>query len=64
MKSISSKLGLLGLLVSLAALWASVVDTQAQLPFGPPTDAMAQHNALNLLLHQVNWFQNARRSSY
>ena len=24
---------------------------------------MAQHNALNLLLNQVNWFQNAARSA-
>jgi hypothetical protein len=66
MKLISSKLTLprgLGLLVILAALWASVVCTQAQLPFAPPTNPMAQHNALNLLLNQVNWFQNAARSA-
>ena len=66
MKFISSKLALsrgLGLLVSLAVLWASVVDTQAQLPFAPPTNPMAQRNALNLLLNQVNWFQNAARSA-
>src|ERR1039458_4734251 len=66
MKLISSKLTLprgLGLLVILAALWASVVCTQAQLPFAPPTNPLAQHNALNLLLNQVNWFQNAARSA-
>jgi len=66
MKFISSKLTLprgLGLLVSLAVLWASVVYTQAQLPFAPPTNPMAQRNALNLLLNQVNWFQNAARSA-
>ena len=66
MKFISSKLALprgLGLLVSLAVLWASVVYTQAQLPFAPPTSPMAQRNALNLLLNQVNWFQNAARSA-
>ena len=64
MKFISSKLALprgLGLLVSFAVLWASVVDTQAQLPFAPPTNPMAQHNALNLLLNQVSWFRNAAR---
>src|ERR1035437_7415538 len=66
MKFISSKLTLprgLGLLVSLAVLWASVVYTQAQLPFAPPTSPTAQRNALNLLLNQVNWFQNAARSA-
>jgi hypothetical protein len=62
----SSKLALprgLGLLVSLAVLWASVVNTHAQLPFAPPTNPMAQRNALNLLVNQVNWFQNAARIS-
>ena len=66
MKFISSKLALsrgLGLLVSLAVLWASVVDTQAQSPFVPPTTPMAQRNAMNLVLNQVNWFQNAARIS-
>ena len=66
MKFISSKLALprgLGLLVSLAVLWASVVYTQAQSPFAPPTNPMAQRNALNLLLNQVNWFQNGARSA-
>ena len=69
MKFISRKLALprgLGLLVSLAVLWASVVYTQAQSPFAPPTNPMAQRNAQNLLLNQVKWFQNAARgaSSY
>ena len=66
MKCIPSKLTLprgLGLLVSLAVLWASVVYTQAQLPFAPPTNPMAQRNALNLLLNQVNLFQNAVKSA-
>ena len=66
MKFISCKLALprgLGLLVSLAVLLASVAYTQAQLPFAPPTNSMAQHNALNLLLNQVNWFRNAARSA-
>jgi hypothetical protein len=66
MKFISSKLALprgLGLLVCLAVLWASAVCTQAQLPFVPPTSPRAQRNALNLLLNQVNCFQNAARSA-
>ena len=66
MKFISSKLALprgLGLLVGLAVLGASVVYTQAQVPCAPPTNPMAQRNALNLLLNQVNWFQNAARSA-
>jgi hypothetical protein len=66
MKSISSKLALpvgLGLLVSLAVLWASVVYTQAQWPYAPPTTPMAQRNAMNLVVNQVNWFQNATRTS-
>ena len=53
----------LGLLVSLAVFWASMVYTQAQLPFAPPTTPMAQRNAMNLVLNQVNWFQNAARIS-
>jgi hypothetical protein len=69
MKFISTKRALprgLGLLATLAALWVSVVYAQAQLPFAPPTNPMAQRNALNLLLNQVNWFENAARgaSSY
>src|ERR1019366_3907948 len=66
MKLISSKLALpcgLGLLVSIAVLWASVVYTQAQVPFGTPTTPMAQRNALNLVFNQVNWFQNATRTA-
>jgi hypothetical protein len=44
MKIISTKCTLprgLGLLVSLAVLWASVVYAQVQLPFAPPTNPMA-----------------------
>jgi hypothetical protein len=66
MKSVSSKhaqpLGL-RLLVSLAVVWASVVYAQAQLPFAPPTTPMAQRNALNLVLNQVTWLQNATRTA-
>jgi hypothetical protein len=66
MKFISSKFALplgLGLLASLAVLWASVVHAQAQAPFAPATTPMAQRNALNLLLNQVSWFQNATRTA-
>ena len=69
MKFISRKLALplgLGLLVSLALWWASVDYAQAQWPNATPTTPMAQRNALNLVLNQVSWFQNATRiaSSY
>jgi hypothetical protein len=66
MKFISSQLTLprvLGLLVSLAVLWASVVYAQVQLPFAPPTNPMAQRNAIDLVINQVNWFQNATRTA-
>jgi hypothetical protein len=66
MKFISSKLAQplgLRLLVSFAVLWASVVYAQAQLPFAPPTNPMAQRNALNLVLNHVTWFQNATRTA-
>ena len=74
MKFISSKLALplgLGLLVSLAVLWASVNYAQAQWPpfaapwppFAAPTTPMAQRNAMNLVVNQVNWFQSATRTA-
>jgi hypothetical protein len=66
MKFISRKLALplgLGLLVSLAVLWASVNYAQAQWPFAAPTTPMAQRNAMNLVVNQVNWFQNATRTA-
>ena len=66
MKLISRKLPLplgLGLLVSLAVLWASVIYAPAQVPFAAPTTPMAQRNALNLVVNQVNWFQNATRTA-
>jgi hypothetical protein len=66
MKFIPSKFALplgLGLVASLAVLWASVVHAPAQWPFVPPTTPMAQKNALNLVLNQVSWFQNATRSA-
>ena len=66
MKSISSKLVLplgLGLLASLAMLWASAVYAQTQWPFAAPTNPMAQRNSLNLVLNQISWFQNATRTA-
>jgi hypothetical protein len=66
MKLISSKLALplgLGLLVTLAVLCASVLYAQAQWPPAAPTTPMAQRNSLNLVLNQVNWFQNATRTA-
>src|ERR1035437_1332974 len=66
MRFISTKRALprgLWLLVSLAVFWVSVINAQAQLPNAPPTSPMAQRNALDLLLNQVNWFQNAARSA-
>jgi hypothetical protein len=50
-------------LVSLAVLWASVVYAQTQWPFAAPTTPMAQRNSLNLVVNQVNWFQNATRTA-
>lgn len=66
MKFFSSKRALplgLGLLGSLALLWASVDYAQAQWPYAPPPSPMTQRDALNLVLNQVNWFQNATRTS-
>ena len=66
MKLISSKLTLplgLGVMAVLAVLWASVVHAPAQWPYVPTTTPMAQKNALNLILNQVSWFQNATRTA-
>jgi hypothetical protein len=66
MKSITKKLLLpaaVGLSVSLAAFYANVVSAQAPWPFAPPTTPMAQRNAMNLVINQVNWFQNATRTA-
>jgi hypothetical protein len=62
MKHIARKLALplgLGLLASVVVLWASVNYAQAQWPFAAPTTPMAQRNAMNLVVNQVNWFQSA-----
>jgi hypothetical protein len=66
MKSITKKLVLpavLGLLVSLAVLYANLVSAQAPWPFAAPTTPMAQRNAMNLVVNQVSWFQNATRTA-
>jgi hypothetical protein len=66
MKSLTQRfvrLAALGLLVSLGALCASLVSAQAPWPFAPPTTPMAQRNAMNVVLSQINWFQNATRSA-
>ena len=66
MKTFDKKLVLpaaLGLLVSLAALYGNRVSAQAPWPFAPPTTPMAQRNAMNLVINQVNWFQNATRTA-
>jgi len=66
MNSLTKKLALpavLGLLVSLAALYANLVSAQAPWPFAAPTTPMAQRNAMNLVINQVSWFQNATRTA-
>ena len=66
MNSLTRKLALpavLGLLVSLAAFYANLVSAQAPWPFAAPTTPMAQRNAMNLVINQVSWFQNATRTA-
>ena len=53
----------LGLLVGLAVLFANPTRAQFGGPFAPPTTPMAQRNAMNLVLNQVNWFRNATRTA-
>jgi hypothetical protein len=66
MKPITKKLALpagLGLLVSLGALYANLVCAQGPWPFAPQTTPMARRNAMNIVLNQINWFQNATRTA-
>jgi len=66
MKSFTKKLALpaaLGLVVSLAALYANLVSAQAPWPFAAPTTPMAQRNAMNLVINQANWFRSATRTA-
>ena len=55
-------LSMLGLLISLAMLCAKRVSAQAPWPYAPVITPMAQQNAMNLVLSQVSWFQNATQS--
>jgi hypothetical protein len=52
----------LALWLSLALSWASIVGAQAQW-LEARTTPTAQRNALNLVLNQVNWFQNSTRTA-
>jgi hypothetical protein len=66
MKSFTKKLALpagSGLLIGLAVLSAQLVRAQVPWPYAPPTDPMAQRNAMNLVLNQVRWFQNVTRTA-
>jgi hypothetical protein len=66
MKSITKTLAwpaMLGLLAGLLALEADRAGAQAPWPYAPPTTPMAQRNAMNLVLNQVNWFQSATRTA-
>ena len=66
MNSFTKKLALpalLGLSVSFAVLYANLVSAQAPWPFAAPTTPMAQRSAMNLVISQVSWFQNATRSA-
>lgn len=54
----------LALLISLAALYTNLICAQPPWPFEPPpTTPMAQRNAMNLVLNQVNWLQSATRTA-
>ena len=66
MKSFTKKLALpavLGLVASFTALYANLVSAQAPWPYAAPTTPMAQRNAMNLVVNQVSWFQNATRTA-
>ncbi len=52
-----------GLLAGLTVLHAYLAGAQAPWPVAPPTTPMAQQNAMNLVNNQINWFQNATRTS-
>ena len=66
MKPITKKLALpvaLSILAGLVALSGNLARAQFASPFAPPTTPMAQRNAMNLVLNQINWFQNATRTA-
>ncbi len=65
MKTIMKKLTQTCRLVPVAglvALFAGLVGVHAQWPSVPPTNPMAQRNAMNLMLNQIKWFQNTTRT--
>jgi hypothetical protein len=53
----------LGVLASLVALSGNLARAQFASSFGQPTTPMAQRNAMNLVVNQINWFQNATRTA-
>jgi len=66
MKPITRKLVLtavLGLLAGLVTLSGNLARAQFATPFAQPNTPMAQRNAMNLLVNQINWFQNATRTA-
>jgi hypothetical protein len=66
MKPITKKLVLpaaLCILAGLVTISGNLARAQFPTPFAQPTTPMAQRNAMNLVLNQVNWFQNATRSA-
>jgi len=66
MKTIRKKLTQtwrLGLVTGLVALCAGLVGVQAQWPSVPPTNPMAQRNAMNLVHNQIKWFQSTTRTA-
>ena len=66
MKTIMKKLTQTWRLVPVAglvALFAGLVGVHAQWPSVPPTNPMAQRNAMNLVINQGRWFQNATRTA-
>ncbi len=52
-----------GLLITVAALSANLARGQFVNPLVQPTTPMAQLNSRNLVLNQINWFQNATRTA-
>ena len=46
----------------LVAFFAGLVGVYAQWPSVPPTNPMAQRNAMNLVLNQIKWFQATTRT--
>jgi len=65
MKTIMNKLTQTWRLVPVAglvALFAGLVGVHAQWPYVPPTNPMAQRNAMKLVRNQIKWFQATTRT--